>query len=327
LPSPERQRQVEVSIVIVTYRNAADIAQCLIAVRKAEPSLPTEIIVVDNASGDDTVKAASAAAPDATIIEQPANSGFANGCRTGASLARGNWLLFLNPDAVIAPSAIDALLSCAANDSRTGIVGGRFVDEDGTIDPRSWWGRPTPWSTLCFALGLSTLLPGSRLFDPESPRPWTSNPEEVREAPVVSGALMLVKRDLWNELDGFDPTFFMYAEDADFCLRAATVGRRSMVTARAVCHHAGGKSSSSAGKLIMLFTGKSTLVRKHFPPGLRTAGVYLLLTGVFVRASASRWTHLAAPARGRPVASGQDWQALWTARSQWRKGWIRAAVE
>jgi N-acetylglucosaminyl-diphospho-decaprenol L-rhamnosyltransferase len=321
---PSSGLRAEISVVIVTYHNATDIAQCLEAAAKAGPRLPMEVIVVDNASGDDTVAMARSAAPDATIIEQPTNVGFAGGCHAGANVASGDWLLFLNPDAFIAPEAIDALLDCALDHPTTGIVGGRFLNEDGTVDPRSWWGRPSPWSALCFALGLSTLFPGNRFFDTESPRPWSSNPDEARVAPVVSGALMLVKRDLWDELGGFDQTFFIYGEDADFCLRAAAVGHRPMVTARAVCHHPGGKSSSGAGKLVMLFTGKCTIVRRHFPPGLRAAGVRLLLIGVFVRATASRWMRLSAPGRGqqRPAARGADWQTLWAARGQWRRGYL-----
>lgn len=325
----DADRRVGVSVVIVTYRNTTIIARCLEALAAACPGVGMDVTIVDNASGDGTADtarlAAQSAALRARIIERTINGGFADGCRIGAAAAQGRWLLFLNPDTVIAPGAIDALLGCAQSHPRAGIVGGRFVHADGTIDPRSWWGRPTPWSELCFALGLSSLLPGSSLFDPESPRSWTADPDQERLAPVVSGALMLVKRELWDELDGFDPTFFMYAEDADFCLRAAKLGYRPMVTARAVCLHEGGKSSSSTRKLVLLFTGKATLLRRHFPRGLRAAGIGLLLTGVFLRAAASTVTGSASPARQqRPTARGADWRALWSARAEWRGGWARA---
>lgn len=324
-PRPPADGDVEVSVVIVTYFSAADIEDCLSAVRRAELSMPIEVIVVDNASQDDTVSVARGAAPDATILAQETNAGFAGGCRAGAEVAHGRWLLFLNPDAFIAADTIPALLDCARDHPGAGIVGGRFVDEHGAVDPRSWWGRPSPWSALCFALGLSTLLAGSRLFDSESPRPWSADPLEIRPAPVISGALMLVQRGLWDALGGFDRDFFVYAEDADFCLRAAAAGYRPLVTARAVCHHVGGKSSTGSGKAIMLFTGKCTLVRRHFPRGLRSVGVGLLEAGVFVRASASRWSGLTSPAREqRPTTRGEDWRALWAARSQWRRGWTNA---
>jgi hypothetical protein len=76
--------------------------------------------------------------------------------------------------------------------------------------------------------------------------------------------------------------------------------------------------------MVLLFTGKCTLVRRHFPRGLRAVSVRMLLTGVFVRATASRWTGLAASARERPVTAGEDWQALWAARGKWRHGWSGA---
>ncbi len=317
----------DVSVIVVTYHNAADIGRCLAAVDRATTGIRSEVIVVDNASGDDTVAAARNASAVTRIIERAENGGFARGCRTGAGVARGRWLLFLNPDTAITSDAVRELLGCARNRPAAGIIGGRFVHEDGTVDPRSWWGRPTPWSTLCFALGLSTLLAGRRVFDPEAPRPWTSDTDEELFVPIVTGAFMLVKRELWDELDGFDPAFFMYGEDADFCLRAAARGYRPMVTARAVCCHAGGKSSSSTRKLIMLFTGKCTLARRHFPAGLRRAGVYLLLIGVLVRAAAGRWPRLASSLRNdRPTARSEDWRALWSARDEWRGGWIDRAL-
>jgi N-acetylglucosaminyl-diphospho-decaprenol L-rhamnosyltransferase len=321
--SADGHEDIDLSVIIVTYRSAADIGGCLAAVGQATTGIPAEVIVVDNASGDHTVAATRAASSGTRIIERTKNNGFAGGCRTGAGVARGGWLLFLNPDTAVAPDGIRELLQCARDHPAAGIIGGRFVREDGTVDPRSWWRRPTPWSTLCFALGLSTFLAGSRIFDPEAPRPWKPDADEVQFVSIVSGAFMLVKRKLWDELDGFDPAFFMYGEDADFCLRAAAKGYRPMVTARAVCQNAGGKSSSSIQKLVLLFTGKCTVARRHFPLGLRRVGVYLLVTGVLVRAAASRWSGLASLLHNdRPTAHREDWRALWSARDEWRGGWI-----
>lgn len=312
----------ELSVVIVTYRNAAQIASCLQSINRAASPVSTEVIVVDNSSGDGTAAAARGAFPGARVVERQVNDGFAGGCQVGADMAAGQWLLFLNPDAAIAPDAIEALLGCARRHPDAGIVGGRFVHSDGSADPRSWWGKPSVWSVLCFALGLTTLFHGNAVFDPESSRPWSADLQEDRPAPIVTGALMLVRRDLWDELGGFDPAFLMYGEDTDFCLRAVERGHRPMVTARAVCMHEGGKSSTSVGKLIMLFTGKVSIVQRHFPAGLHTFTIGLLLLGVGVRALAGRFVSSLSPVRqGRPTTRGEDWQALWAARAQWREGW------
>jgi GT2 family glycosyltransferase len=309
------------SVVVVTYNNASVIGDCLEAAKRAAPNESMELIIVDNASSDDTATVARKAAPDATIIEQSHNGGFAEGCAVGADVARGRWLLFLNPDTVIAEGAIKSLLSCALHQPWASIIGGRFVDESGGVNLGSWWGKPSLWSTACFALGLNTLMAGNPFFDPESPRPWTSNLREVRVVPIVSGAFMLVKRELWYELGGFDPVFFMYGEDADFCLRSAKAGHQAVVTADAVCHHIGGKSSSSTQKMLLLFTGKCTLVRRHLPWGLRGVGICFLLSGVLLRATASNLISQSPSHRRLQKTNGEDWRILWAKRNEWRHGW------
>ena len=109
--------EVGVSVVIVTYRNTAVIVPCLNAVAEITVSIPIEVIIVDNASPDDTVDVARAAAPQAKIIKQSQNGGFADGCAAGAAVARGRWLLFLNPDTLIAAERgrCTARLRCRAS--------------------------------------------------------------------------------------------------------------------------------------------------------------------------------------------------------------------
>lgn len=311
----------EVTIVVVTYRNAPHIGGCAAAIRKAAGDVDSELVIVDNASGDDTADAARAAAPEATVVESDRNGGFAYGCRAGAARAAGEWLLFVNPDAVPAEGSVSALLACARRNPDAGIVGGRCVLPDGTPDPRSWWGRPTLWSTLCFALLLSSVFPGSRVFDPESPLPWSGAPDQERRVPIVTGGFMLIRRSLWTELDGFDPAIFMYGEDADLCLRAARAGYRPVVTAHAAYEHEGGASSTSARKLLLLFTGKATVLRRHLPYGLRGTGVALLRLGVLLRALAGRLATARPQRQGRPTTSAADWRGLWAARREWTPGW------
>ncbi|MGH3449972.1 MAG: glycosyltransferase family 2 protein, partial [Haloechinothrix sp.] len=250
--------QPEVSVVVVTYRSASYVGRCLSALNVALRGVPAEVVVVDNASGDGIREAVAAVAPHALVVVRKQNGGFAAGCHAGAAVARGRRLVFVNPDAMVEPGCVAALLDCADRNPDAGIVGGRCVDEDGRTDPRSWFGRPTLWSVLCFATGLSTAFPGHRLFDPESPRLLSGE----RKVPVVSGALMLVERATWDDLGGFDPTYFLYGEDADLCLRAAARGWRPVVTPEAVFIHPGGASSSSELKQVFLFTGKATLVRR-----------------------------------------------------------------
>jgi len=312
-----------VSIIVLTYRSARYIEACVASLRAAVGEVPAELIIVDNDSRDETPEVARKAAPDARVVETGNNGGFAYGIHEGVDRARFPWLVFVNPDAQPSPGSIAALLEAGLADERRGIVGGRCAAADGSTDPRSWWGRPSLWSTFCFASMLSTLLPGSRTFDPESPRPWSERATETRGAPIVTGGFMLVSRRLWDETGGFDRGFFMYGEDADLCLRAAALGYRPAVTGRAVFVHEGGGSSTSIGKLKLLFTGKATLLRRHLRPGTRGLAVALLASGVLLRATLGRVLSVRAQRQGRPTTSGDDWRLLWQARRDWTSGWPR----
>ncbi|WP_214409881.1 glycosyltransferase family 2 protein [Sphaerisporangium fuscum] len=316
----------ELSVVVLTYRSGAYVGTCLAALEKALAGMDAELIVVDNASGDGTVEKVRELAPWARVVARDVNDGFARGCHAGAEVAKGDYLLFVNPDARVSPDTPRVLVDLARRDPAVGIAGGRCLTETGETDPRSWWGRPTLWSLFCFGTGLSTLFPGRPRFDPESPRPWSGAPDEVRRVPIVTGGMMLVDRRVWDRLGGFDKSFFMYAEDADMCLRAAAAGYRPSVTAAATfVHPAGMSSSSSLRKQVLLFTGKVTLVRRHFPPVLRGLGVTFLKAGVLLRALAGRF--MSAPGadrQGRPTTKADDWRGLWRARGQWTKGWSGA---
>ena len=195
---------------------------------------------------------------------------------------------------------------------RHGIYGGRTLWPDGTLCPGSCWGRPSVWSLFCFATLLSTALKGSRVFDPESLGGWQR--DSVRDVDIVTGCLLLIPARLWEELGGFDTRFFMYGEDADLSLRASALGRRPAITPRAVTTHEVGVSSASRGdKLILLFTGKATLIRKHWRPFRRRLGLALLWLGVGVRAVGGLVRS--------PVARRSGWIAVWKARRTWMRGY------
>lgn len=294
-----------VSVVIVTYNSAADIADCLRALPAAATRTSYEVVIVDNASNDDSVAVVRREVPGAVVIEQRQNTGFAEGCNTGVRAASGTYVLLLNPDAVPQPGCIDALLAFADEHPDRTPLGGRCVDDAGGLDPRSCWGAPTLWSTACFATGLARLRPSSPRLNPEGMGGWRR--DDVREVGVVTGFLLLVQRDVWHQLGGLDPTFFVYGEDVDFSVRAREAGRRPTITPDAVVVHAAGASSSdSLSKLLLLYKGKATFMIKHWAGWRQHLGRSLLVLGVGVRALAS--------------ADGSDYGRLWRARADWRHG-------
>lgn len=160
--------------------------------------------------------------------------------------------------------AIDELLAFADRTPGAGIWGGRTRFGDGSPNPTSCWRRPTPWSVFCSASGLAGVFKGSRLLNPESLGVLPDGAELPVD--VVTGCLLLIDRALWERLEGFDPAFFMYGEDADLCLRARTLGARPMVTARADIVHYGGQSERVlADKLVRLYRARRQLYARYWP--------------------------------------------------------------
>ncbi len=215
-----------------------------------------------------------------------------------------------NPDAVAFAGMLDALHDAQVRLPEAGVLGGRSVMSDGSTDPRSCWGFPSPWSAFCFASGLSTVFKRTALFDPESIPGWDRDTE--RKVDMVSGALMLVARPLWDALSGFDERFFMYGEDLDLCRRAHELGATPTMVPDAVMRHDVGSSSTGAGKKVLLLRGKVTAALEHHSvlSGRFMQGCYVFGTGV--RA-------LLSVAARRQTA----WRSAWPQRREWMDGYPR----
>lgn len=303
----------EVSIVVVSYRTREMTRACLVSLAPAAEGVDHEIIVVDNDSGDGTAEMVRAEFPAVRLLCPEKNLGFACGANLGVDASTGASVLLVNPDAVLERGSVRRLLEVAAANPDAGLVGGQLLDDRGGIAPESYSAAPSLWGHLCFALGLTSLRRGSRLFDPgflRSPRAG-----ETRRVGYVTGALLLVSRSLWDRLGGFDPSFAMYGEDADLGLRAARLGLRPLVTSEVSARHRSGASTSAASRrATMLLAGKVTLLRKHWRPPAAALGTCLLLAGVRLRAAASRVARLT----GRPA---DVWPAVWAEREEWRGGY------
>jgi len=304
---------VDVSLVIVTYRCRDAARACLASVYETGGNVSFEVVVVDNASGDGTEKMVREEFPRARLFALTDNIGFGRAVNVAAGEARGDYLLLLNPDTVVHAGMVEELVTFARSLGGPAICGGRTLRPDGLLDPGSCWGAPTLWSLFCFAAMLSTAFKGSRFFDPESLGSWKR--DSVRDVDIVTGCLLLAPRALWLELGGFDTRFFMYGEDADLSLRAAAAGVRRVITPRAVVTHEVGVSSETRpDKLLLLFRGKVTLLRKHWGPLRSRIGVALVAAGVGLRAAEARVF-----GRGGGEASG--WPAVWRARREWLPGY------
>lgn len=302
-----------VAVVIVSYNTSADVDACLSAFAESPPRLSIEYHVGDNGSRDGVLDMIVARFGWVEGHDLGDNLGFGRACNELVGRTRAPWILLLNPDTVPLPGVVDHLVEFAEAHPEGGLYGGRTLTRDGRLEPSSCWGRPTLWSMTCFALGLSALFSGHRLFDPESLGSWAR--DTARRVDVVAGCLLLVRRQVWDELGGFDPAYFMFGEDTDLSDRARAAGYRPMITPDAEVIHSIGESTSAPGaRRVMVMRGKLTYLRRRWSAPAASYGQACLSSGVALRASLE--------ALGmRRGGQNRGWVETWRRRREWRAGW------
>ncbi|MET7822399.1 glycosyltransferase family 2 protein [Micromonospora zamorensis] len=303
----------DVSVVIVSYNTRDLTLRCLRElVDSRTPDVRFDITVVDNASLDSSADAIAKRFPEVRLIRLAENVGWGRAVNRGAVVSDGEYLLLLNPDTVPVGHPVTELLTFARRRPAHRVYTGRTLHANGTDDGYSCWGMPSLWSHFTFATGLSTLFSRYHWANPEGlPR---YDRQSVREVPAVSGCLMLIERDLFYQLGGFDPQFFLYSDDIDLASRVAALGARPILNPDAAVIHVGGASSSSEGQRVKILRGKVTYVCRHWSPPRARLGIGLLAVGVGLRAVGK--TLLAAD-RSR----GVDWVSVWRQRHVWSAGW------
>jgi GT2 family glycosyltransferase len=307
--------RIKISIIIINYNTAKYTLNTIKSFFNDLNQDSDEIIVFDNASIDGSAKALRDTFGDTIhFIPSTANIGFAAGNNLAVKHSTGEYLLLLNPDTVVLDQAIYKLVAFAKMHPEAGIWGGRTLFPDLSLNPASCWHRQTLWSLLCQASGLSSLFRKSSFFNMEGMGGWDR--QGVREVDIVSGCFILIRRSLWDQLEGFHPDFFMYGEEADLCLRAKQVGARPMVTSEATIIHYGGASETvRSDKLVKLIKAKMTLIRRHFSPITILPGIVLLACWPLSR----YFAHSIASLLGRSASTQaqQVWGEVWQQRKKW----------
>ncbi|WP_410814237.1 glycosyltransferase family 2 protein [Micromonospora sp. 067-2] len=303
----------DVSVVIVSYNTRDLTLRCLgELIDSRTPDVRFDITVVDNASLDGSADAIAEHFPEVRLIRLAENVGWGRGVNRGAVGSDGDYLLLLNPDTVPVGHPVTDLLTFARRQPGHRVYTGRTLHVDGTDDGYSCWGLPSLWSHVTFATGLSTVFSRYHWANPEGlPR---YDRRSARDVPAVSGCLLLIERDLFYQLGGFDPQFFLYSDDIDLAARATALGARPVLTPDAAVIHVGGASSSSEGQRVNILRGKATYVRRHWSAPRARLGIGLLAAGVGLRAVGR--TLLAAERAG-----SVDWVSIWRQRHVWSAGW------
>ncbi len=322
-PSAQTDRSAEgseaaldVSILVVGYRSLRHLDASIGGAWRGLGRLRGEVLFVD-CSDDGSAAFVRGRHPSTRILEGAGNLGFAGGNNRLARDARGELLLLLNPDTVPRGDEIERLVALSRATPDAGIWGGRTVLPDGSPDHGSHQRGLSPGALLVSALGLHRILPGALPYGPRA---------GVRRVEVVSGAFLLVRRSLWERLGGFDPAFFMYAEEVDLCRRAAELGARPVCDPSIeLVHDAGSGSAERPERRASLLRGNATYLRKHHGPVAAWAGCTTMLAHEWLRLlAASTILRLLRPARAATLAARA--RETIARRREWWNGWPPGAT-
>ena len=225
------------SIIIVTYNSVAHIHACLSALARQQQSESAEIIVVDNASTDDTTTLIRTRYPEVRLLHEAENWGFAGGVNRGVQAARGGILALLNPDAVPQPAWLHELTAPLSN-AAIGVTGGKVLAQDGRIQ------------SVGGTLQLPVVLPQHR-GEGEQDSGQYDAPADVWS---THGAAMAFRRDVWTTVGGFDESFYpAYLEESDFCERVRRAGYRVITAPRSVVKHVEATTTGKGSAQFLLF--------------------------------------------------------------------------
>jgi N-acetylglucosaminyl-diphospho-decaprenol L-rhamnosyltransferase len=252
-------------IVIVNWNSGAALADCLGSIAAAQGGrfVLAQVVVVDNASEDDSLDCCGESRLPLRVLRNQENLGFARACNQGARCGAADYVLFLNPDVRLSPGALAEPIAFLGRPEAgaVGICGIRLTDAEGR-DSSSCARLPRPGNLLYGAFGLDQCFP--KLFTPR----FLSSDElgESASAEQIMGAFFLVRRPVYDSLRGFDERFFMYYEEVDFSARARAHGFSSYYLSNVTAVHIGGGCSQSVPGRRLFYSLESRLAyaMKHF---------------------------------------------------------------
>jgi hypothetical protein len=237
-----------VSALVVSYNVKGLLLKCLEALY-AHADVPTEVIVVDNASTDGSAAAVAAEYPDAVVLEQPRNLGFGRANNVGLERCQGRFVLLLNPDVTVNPQAVGRLADFLITRPDAAAVGPRLMFPDGKLDPDARRSFPVPRTLFYRTVGLNRVFPRSRVFGRENMGHIPDT--EVHEMDAGTAACLMVRMTALDRVGFFDPRYFMYGEDLDLCYRLKLGGWKVFYLPSATAiHHKGAATRQAQSKML-----------------------------------------------------------------------------
>ncbi len=277
----------DLSIIIVNWNTGALLRDCVESVYR-ETKRPSEVIIVDNASSDESIPLVEKEFRDAVIIKNSKNLGFAKGNNIGVEAACGKYVILLNPDTKVLDGALDKLCSFMESEGEgIGAAGPVLLNKDGSFQPQQGSRFPTLGTAFAQYFFLSRLfgLPG--IF-------MNRLPGKGAKADWLCGACLASPRSIYKEMGGLDEKYFMYAEDMDFCYRLKEKGYRTAFCPGASIMHISKQSTSKQGEEISKFQVESL---KEFFRTKNPAWKYAIFKDILFGGLALRFLALSAVSR------------------------------
>lgn len=254
---------MQLSVIILNYNVRYFLELCVSSVQAALNGIEAEIIVIDNNSSDDSCEMMKQRFPKVKLIENAANLGFPKGNNIGVAEARGKYICILNPDTVVAEDTFVKVLAFAEKQKELGIVGVKLIDGAGNFLPESKRGIPTPWRAFTKITALYKLFPKVEVFG----RYYASclNENQTGEVEILGGAFMVMERQLYLDVGGFDEGCFMYSDDIDLSYMVLQKGKRNYYYHETTVIHYKGESTIKDGTYMKRFQqAMNFFCKKHF---------------------------------------------------------------
>jgi hypothetical protein len=253
-------KKIVVSIILVNYNGAEVVLDCLRSLLQYLHTVPYEIIVVDNASTDGSATLIAETFPTVNLLKQIENQGFGAGNNVGSTQANGEFLFFLNTDTLLSSDVLPPLVTLMKEHPEVGIIGPKLLNADGSL-------QVSIASEISIAGEYQTLKQLKQANNPQHRETIEQRFAQLHTVDIVIGAAFFMRKSLFEVLDGFDETFFMYFEESDLCQRARDRGWKILYTPEVSMIHLGGYSVSKISDRMRLEYRRSQLYyyRKHRP--------------------------------------------------------------
>ncbi len=263
---------LRLSVIIVNYNVRHFLEQCLYSVEKSLNGLAAEVIVVDNHSSDGSLEYLQPKFPTVHFIANTSNAGFSKACNQGLALAKGEFVLFLNPDTIVEEQTFHQCIGFFEQHADCGAVGVKMIDGAGNFLKESKRSFPSPTTSLFKLFGLAAIFPSSKTFARYHLGHLDKN--QHHEVDVLAGAYMMIRKPVLDRIGGFDESFFMYGEDVDLSYRIQEAGFRNFYFPGTTIIHFKGESTKrgSLNYVRMFYSAMSIFVKKHY--GGTKAGIF-----------------------------------------------------